>query len=231
MKKFLLAGIAAAALFSVPALAADVPFKAAPAAMYSWTGCYGGVAGGISAAYSRFTVAATGALQDDPNPNGGVVGGTIGCNWQNAGWVWGIESDLSWTGNKRSEVDLLAGAFNIGAKSDWLNTDRVRLGLAVDRTLFYVTGGLAVRDIKAFEFNPTAGTAQTISHDRTGWTVGAGIEGALAFDPHWTIKLEWLYADYGRHLYTFTTPGFSAKNMFFDENIIRIGLNYRFGMR
>ena len=31
---------------------------------------------------------------------GGVVGGQIGYNWQSGAWVFGLETDLQWTGQK-----------------------------------------------------------------------------------------------------------------------------------
>jgi outer membrane immunogenic protein len=62
-----------------------------------------------------------------------------------------------------------------------------------------------------------------------GWTVGAGIEGAIG--GNWTAKLEYLYVDLGRVSGSFTlppttVPSFSSR---ITDNILRVGVNYRFG--
>ncbi len=64
-----------------------------------------------------------------------------------------------------------------------------------------------------------------------GWTVGGGVEWAL--DPRWSIKGEYLYYDAGTE--TVKVPncgvggcGFSIGNT---GNLVRIGVNYRFGAR
>jgi outer membrane immunogenic protein len=230
MKKILLASAAVAALCA-PAFAADVPMKAMPAPMYSWTGCYGGIQAGYSAGDVTETFDTTGALAAHTDPSGALVGGTIGCNWQNGTWVWGLESDLAWTNFKGVSNDFAAPTFLLGTKSNWLNTDRIRLGVTTNanRLLIYATGGLAVRDIKATEENPAAGTAlESVSHTRTGWTGGFGLE-SVAPDPRLTFKIEYLYANYGSQGYVWNTAGFTAKHHDMTENIIRFGINYRFG--
>jgi opacity protein-like surface antigen len=71
---------------------------------------------------------------------------------------------------------------------------------------------------------------------KTGWTVGAGAEYALV--NRWSVKAEYLYAQFtglgGTSALVSTVPtGFS--NVFtgrtgtFSDNIVRVGLNYRFG--
>src|SRR5258708_23654627 len=102
MKKILLAGIAAAAFCAAPAIAADMPHtapvsKAAPAPVFSWNGCYGGIEGGGAWGKSKHTSDA-GLTIADPKVDGGLFGGTLGCNYQSANWVFGVENDLSWAG-------------------------------------------------------------------------------------------------------------------------------------
>ena len=78
------------------------------------------------------------------------------------------------------------------------------------------------------------GTA-TSSNTRVGWTVGGGVEGAIG--GNWTAKLEYLYMDLGRTSGTFETTvgalggGFLASNYNsrITDNILRVGVNYRFG--
>src|SRR5262249_61633697 len=71
-----------------------------------------------------------------------------------------------------------------------LATVRGRLGYGADRFMPYVTGGAAFGNIKA----PVPGLATT-SSDNAGWTIGAGLEAALALN--WTAKVEYLYVDLG----------------------------------
>jgi outer membrane immunogenic protein len=97
-------------------------------------------------------------------------------------------------------------------KLSWLSTFRGRIGvLPTDRVLLYVKGGLAVGEVKttagattntsvALSFGappgPTSVSALTASSStRAGWTIGAGVEGAIA--GNWTARLEYLYVDLG----------------------------------
>jgi outer membrane immunogenic protein len=113
---------------------------------------------------------------------------------------------------------------------------------AVDNFLVYVTGGLAVGQVKAdFVFTDTFATAletASISQTKAGWTVGVGGEVGLAAG--WSLKAEYLYV----HLGTVTANSTNLDrvrpahcipgNVFthsveWKANIVRIGLNYRFG--
>ena len=120
----------ALALLSVfaasPAMAADLPVKAPPAPVmapvWNWTGFYIGVNGGYSWGRSSrdlnffnplngATIAtASGGGRD---LDGGVFGGQIGYNWQTSNWVFGIEADAQWTGQKGGTTVLcpVAGCF------------------------------------------------------------------------------------------------------------------------
>src|SRR5689334_25056294 len=106
MKRLISASIAALATMMMintgPANAADIarrqamPMKA-PAyyAPYNWTGFYVGINGGGGWGKSDWTNAAgsTGSF----DVSGGLVGGTIGYNWQASQWVFGLEGDIDWS--------------------------------------------------------------------------------------------------------------------------------------
>jgi len=61
---------------------------------------------------------------------------------------------------------------------------------------------------------------------RAGWTVGGGIETAIA--PNWTVKLEYLYVDFGKANYFDVVPGV-PETIGLNVNVVRAGINYRFG--
>jgi outer membrane immunogenic protein len=141
-----------------PAGAADLLLKAPPHAppIYSWTGCYLGIENGGGWGESRVHAASSArpALAGLPITNpfdvgGGLFGGTVGCNYQIANVVLGIEDDLAWTNGRGSAHDV--PPFNVRAtnsiKEDWLDTLRGRVGLTWGRLLVYGTGGAAFANV------------------------------------------------------------------------------------
>lgn len=217
----LLSTISVLALTATAAVAADLPRQMpakAPAYVpiaYNWTGFYLGINGGYGWGRSSWDGFGSGNF----NTSGGMVGGTVGYNWQGMGspWVFGLEGDIDWVNIRGSFANALCPG-GCETKSTWLATVRPRLGYAFDRVMPYVTGGLAVGDIQA---NPAGGGSA--SETRVGWTVGAGIEAAIV--DRWTAKVEYLYTDLGNtNCSSCGVPtGVSARN-----NLLRAGLNYRF---
>jgi outer membrane immunogenic protein len=234
MKKFLVAGIAALAFWGVPALAADMPMKAAPAPMWNWTGFYIGAEGGYGSGITMHVNQVTGIGSGAARVNGAIAGGTYGYNVQSGMWVYGLEGDFSWSGIKSTffSVNGFCGAAPAqGCLTDqrWLGTDRGRVGyLFTPNNLIYATGGVAYGNVKA-GIDPTICPTCTIAtKTMVGWTAGAGIEGRLA-TPGWTLKLEYLYVDLGgKNIYT-AAGGVDPERVSLRENIVRLGLNYKFG--
>jgi outer membrane immunogenic protein len=219
--KLILAGIAAAMLTApLGAQAADLgpayraPAYVAPVAA-NWTGLYVGLNGGYGFGPSDWD---SPALSLDPS--GYVVGGTLGYNFQGGLWVWGIEGDFDW-------ADISGDATCFGGtcetSSDWFATARLRLGYAGwENWLPYITGGAAFANVTANNSNIGIDSSST----QIGWTAGGGIE--YAFGAAWSAKLEYLYADLGSFdcgtACAVTTP----RDISFQVNLIRAGLNYRF---
>ena len=149
MKRLCLALIGVAA-FAGAAAAADlarpepVPYyPKAPVFVppYSWTGFYVGINGGGGFGTSNWD--STGSR----NISGGLVGGTVGYNYQFGHAVVGVEGDMNWADINGSTTN----ACPAGCKTSdsWLATVRGRLGYAADRFMPYVTGGAAFGDIRA----------------------------------------------------------------------------------
>jgi outer membrane immunogenic protein len=229
MKKFFLSTVSALAL-AHGASAADLPTKAptatykappAPVVVPTWTGWYLGIQGGAARHQASFKdVDNFLTFGGGPSPTysasrtGGIFGINSGYNFQAGNLVFGVEGDWSWLGAKTdSTVVACAGCSPLLTTYDvrWLATARVRAGLAVDATLFYVTGGAAFGNVRnsAIHTNPAPAPIRgSFLQDttKTGWTVGGGIE--HMFGPHWTARAEARYVDLGRSTVN-CTPGTS----------------------
>jgi outer membrane immunogenic protein len=225
--------------------------------VYNWTGFYIGGNVGYSWGRSRDTATLTTAagtilFTDIANRNmdGVVGGGQAGYNWQTSNWLWGLEADFQGTGQRGDHLFTCpagvctpglaapgpAVAVALNQKLEWFGTVRGRVGVAVVPTVvFYATGGFAYGDVQTAATIAGVGTV-TSDNIRYGWTVGGGVEAALG-NSAWTAKLEYLYMDIGRSAGTFaTTTGalgggtlVATYNSRITDNIVRAGLNYRFG--
>lgn len=191
----------------------------AMAPVLDWEGLYIGAHAGHGWGESRYQFG-DGFSTGDFDVSGGLLGGTIGINWQRGAWVFGLEGDISWTDINGSTL-CPSLVNNCRTGNTWLGTARGRIGYAHGRVLPYVTGGLAFGNIKAdiSSFDSSEGT-------ETGWTVGAGIETALA--PNWSAKLEYLYVDLGEFNCDAACSVILPGTDDFRTHIVRFGLNYKF---
>ncbi len=245
MKKIFVAAAAFIGL-TTAAFAADMPMSApytkAPVfapALFSWTGCYIGIEGGGNWGRSQQT-ARTGPAVGAPvtnnfNLSGGIVGGTIGCNYQVSNIVLGIENDYSWT-NKTGTAQSIAPfdpAITNTTREKWIDTLRGRVGFAMDRVMIYGTAGAAFAGTDVTVTSPVLGTV-TNTQTRTGWVAGVGGEWAAMTDS-WgavTFKLEYLHADFGNKQY-FTTPTalgaatVIARDVKLTDDMVRAGVNVK----
>jgi opacity protein-like surface antigen len=203
---------------------------------YNWTGVYvGGFAGGSAWGNADWV-----------NPNGAtnvsfagvLIGGDIGYNYQVGPWVYGIEGDLGWSnaiGGKSAQCPsggVNSFFYTCEVRADWLSTVTGRIGYAVDRTLFYAKGGLAVGEVNARAvFNPDSGFSPGVfnvqpglafssSNTAVGWTAGAGFEFALT--RNCSFKAEYKYFDLGTSTYQLDVP----VKIRTTGNIGLVGLNY-----
>lgn len=216
MKKLLLASVGVLALGVAAASAADIPqrmpAKAPPIEMppaWSWTGLYVGINGGYGWGSSEFSAPfASGSF----DTNGGLVGGTLGYNWQYGQFVFGAEGDIDWSDMGGSAT---CGGATCNVNNDWLGTVRARLGYSFDRFMPYVTGGLAVGNV-----NTNITGVGSSDETKAGWTVGGGIEARIAGP--WTAKVEYLYVDLG------SGGSVAGSDADFATNIVRGGINYKF---
>jgi outer membrane immunogenic protein len=139
--------------------------------------------------------------------------------------------------------------FDIAQKLPWFGTLRGRVGVTPSEGwLLYATGGLAYGEIKTnatftippggpclAPCTPTPGgsVVGNFSQTKAGWVVGAGVETALA--GNWTGKLEYLHLDFGDVSQGFAPVliipfvGTLRANTRLSDDIVRVGVNYRFG--
>lgn len=161
-----------------------------------------GGAGGTFGAGDGATGAGGGVINRDVATDDGtsvIAGVHIGYNWQWNNVVAGIEGDASFNNNL----------------DEYLASLRARLGVATDRTLLYITGGIAFRggedqDVvgiaagggeggDGFFFGGDGGNGaaggfaieENRRDDETGWVAGAGVDHMLSHNV--SVGLEGLY--------------------------------------
>jgi outer membrane immunogenic protein len=266
MKKLLLATTAFVALAAGSANAADMAVRPAyaPPPAYSWNGWYIGGTIGYSWGNAKYdsTTSATalgvplaGTSISESQKIDGVIGGVqTGYNYQFGGWVWGWETDFQGSGQKggstfNGSLATIVGPVPLTVTTDhkleWFGTARSRLGfLWGQNVLVYGTAGIAYGQVKdTANLNVgaapvTAGAIATFKDVKAGYTVGAGVEGALGGG--WSAKLEYLYIDLGKTEQTAATTvnvagvgtviaANSSQTFRTTDNILRVGLNYKWG--
>jgi outer membrane immunogenic protein len=247
------------------ALAADLPAKApfykAPvgAQPYDWGGLYVGANAGSHTsrdddpAFDSFDAnwgPGTVALFNQAAPvslrQSGFAGGFhIGYNWQKSNFVYGLEADIDALNGSASRnlilpVPIDTVQFTDSAKDRWMSTVRVRAGMAFNQVLIFGTAGLAVSswqlDHSFAQIDFAGATNGTISRTvtRTGWVAGGGVEYAL--DNNWSLRGEYLHADFGTTTSTLysneTPPAFATIFTHpekLTEDVVRGGVSYKFG--
>jgi opacity protein-like surface antigen len=116
---------------------------------------------------------------------------------------------------------------NCEFKSDWLATARLRFGYTFDRFLPYVTGGVSIGDVTQSSVGEQFGSAKSVSFN---WTAGAGLE--FVVSGPLTAKLEYLYVNHTNTGCSLECTGANGTiHMGLNENIFRVGLNYRLWSR
>ncbi len=208
--------------------------------------------------------AGAGVRNGNTTTSGFAGGGQIGYNWQVGSFVVGAEADiqgLAGNNGRRGFGGVPAAPFFITATGpglppgtilvprgvlgtlDWYGTFRGRLGYAIDRTLVYVTGGLAYGEGSLDKGICGNGLLNCTSNIRTGYTVGGGVE--YAFTNTWTARVEGMYVNINNDRRNNTAVGLGAVGYNAPTNtvlllangnrndngfgVVRAALNYKFG--
>ena len=174
------------------------------------------------------------------NMSGEIAGGQIGLNYQTNWLVLGFEIAASWSnlyGNTACIVTaaspLTVTGANCTSKIDALGTFAGRLGVAFDHLLLFTKAGAAwTNNGYQMQFNLASGTLVFSANElRWGWVAGLGAE--YAFTNHWSANIEYNYMDLGTRAPRFTDS--IGGNLLIDAdvrervNIVKVGVNYRFG--
>ena len=189
-------------------------------------------------------------------PAGAIGGVQLGYNWQGGpNWLVGFEADFQSSAQKATSCVAILCEKIPGNQSvtptltqdlDYFGTLRGRFGFLDRGNLFYVTGGGAyghvnqTLDLRASNAGPPTASfsgSASESENKFGWVVGAGMESSLG--GNWTGKVEYLYMDLGstaNALNGVFPAGVQGGGSFtfgsassLRDNIVRAGLNYRFG--
>ena len=249
------AGMTTAFAADLPARRAP-PVYVPPVVGYSWTGFY--VGGQVGYAFGRdnaqqiSTVGGPSVLYQVGFPNGTMGGAHLGYNFSTqslpvlgqfagafsgipfiggvggAGGVVGIEGDVDGT-DYRGSVQL--GTFANQVKENITGSIRGRIGIAVDRALFFATGGVAFGQFtENYGLSTTGafGTTDSLTTTRIGYTVGGGIEYALT--TNFSLRGEYRYTDYGRFIdqNNQVLTGLFVTQHHEYQNRVQVGFSYKF---
>lgn len=164
-----------------------------------------------------------------------VAGGLAGYTWARCYAIFGVEIDGNWS-NTKLHTQLLpnsAGSASITSQFDSLMTARTRVGVAFDRLLLFLTGGIAyahTRTTWSAAFGAPFNGEQVIDQWRWGWVAGFGTE--WAWTDRVTIRSEVLYIDLldrsSQRLFYPAVPQYANFTHSDSIWVSRIGLNVRF---
>ena len=243
----------------LPSRRAPPVYVPPPVPLFSWTGFYiGGQVGyAFGHDYAREVASPNGAGPDVVyqvgNPNGTMGGAHIGYNFSTqslpilgqfagglsslpfiggfggAGGVVGVEGDVDGTDYRSTAA--FAGGFYNRVREEITGSVRGRVGIAVDRALFYATGGVAFGQFhEQYGFTGNFGNAlitDDLTKTRIGYTVGGGIEYAIT--TQFSLRGEYRYTNYGRFT-DVNSPFTGAFNTVHkeDQHRVQVGFSYKF---
>jgi outer membrane immunogenic protein len=179
------------------------------------------------------------------NPKGFFGGGMqAGYNFQQGGFVYGVETDFGYgridaSGTVPSGSFFTNGYSAYGQKMETFGTTRARFGTVLNSSLMaYATAGLAYGRSTFTAYTDAAPGliglqyAGSESKFAVGWTIGGGVEHRLGSG--WTLKGEYLYYDLGTQTVTgrqiLNPASTNTVTTRFDNagNIVRAGINRQF---
>jgi outer membrane immunogenic protein len=245
----------------LPTSAAPAPpaARVAPSrpAAIDWTGFYAGAHGGLGYDHYGFKyfVDLPGAAFTGTNgidAFGPLLGLQVGFNYQipssvlplvdhlPGGLVVGVEIDNSWSGvygdtTGSGVPPTTQGTVTFGGRLVNVGTARLRIGYAIDRFLFYVTGGFlygvnknwySLRTSTGFQ---AAGVSTDVRSGAPLYVGALGIGVEYAITSNWTVRAEYFYDGINAHYERFNPAtgsivGYGTRAMFHSG---RLGVNFK----
>ena len=165
------------------------------------------------------------------NANGWLAGATVGAQIQSGHVVMGLEGDIdrmNLNGSSRGTINFNgapSGTATLSSSVSAFGTLRPRIGYAINNWLILATAGLAFTDESSNLTGPigfvcgsgAAGSppCSSLSSFHLGLSAGGGVEYGITQNVNASLEYLWIGAG------TFNT---------LTENIVRGGVNFRFGM-
>jgi outer membrane immunogenic protein len=186
-------------------------------AVFSWTGFY--VGADLGHAWQRANeadfIAYAGPVVSSYPLKGAVGGPFTGFNWQTGSLVLGLEADVEAAAVTGSEGHSLVA---MAQRHDVRGSSRARVGVATERGLFYVTGGVALANFFPFALG------EPFNQARPGWTIGTGFEYAIAAD--WSGRVEYRHGDFGSTTYVSSNFDGNFYRVHVRDDTVRAGIAY-----
>jgi outer membrane immunogenic protein len=184
----------------------DAPLRPA----FSWQGAYVGGQAGYHWGKGSFQM---NGISTSASPEGLNAGVYAGHNFEiMPSFILGLDADIGYDGIRYNDNNV-GTTITAGLES----SIRARMGYAFDRTLVYAAGGYTGMNAKFENGNSTA--KQWLN----GWTVGAGVDYALADNVF--IRGEYRYSRYSPESFEFL--GSNAR-VGFSKQTVKIGFGVKY---
>lgn len=152
--------------------------------------------------------------------SGWLAGAQAGYDWQSERLVFGVVADAAFDSVRGS--DISGGPVIFKVRQEWEASLRGRLGYSVGAAVPYVTAGVAFAHFET-KYSQVMLPFFVTDADRTGWTVGGGVE--IPLGDRVSVVGEYRYSDYGKDGSQLTSPD-GPYSLTTDR--ATVGLNYRF---
>lgn len=187
--KLALSAAVSAACFTTTALASG-PIAPPPApppvivsSAYDWSGPYVG----LGLTYGRGGMDDAVSPPDNPDSAGFGVGVLGGYNWQRGNLVFGAEVALDFAGRSGDNDCGIGGGFTCQTLENNNASIRGRVGVAQDRTLFFVEAGYAT-DQRTIQHSLLGVPFFSATARFNGPMIGVGFERAMGRNGDWRLR-------------------------------------------
>ncbi len=206
---------ATTALASGPQIPYEPPVTPLPAiASYNWAGAYAG----LGVTYARGGMSDAFSPPDNPDTRGAGLSLIAGYNWQNGNIVYGGEVALDFSRRNGMNDCGVGGGFTCASYQNNHASIRGRVGVAMDRSLLFVTAGYAT-DLRRIQHSFAGIPFFNAGARFDGPMIGIGFERAVAND--WTVRGDLEHYFLGTEVFgPYTIDG--------DITLVRVSLIRRF---